>query len=104
MRGATGAREGPAVLFVRRVPVYGLTAALGVRSSYALPVPVVRAAGRGPEFLRRASREAVPRLDDDRPSGVDVETVRRDILESDDVRSGPRALSGEASTMVGGAA
>lgn len=60
--------------------------------------------GRGPAFLRRAIREVVPRLDDDRPCGVDVERVRRDILESDDVRSTLRTLTGEASALVGGAA
>jgi histidine ammonia-lyase len=104
MRGVTGAWEGPAVVVVRRVPVYGLTGAFGARSSYALPVPVVRAAGRGPGVPATRDPGSSPRLDDDRPSGVDVETVCRDILESDDVRSGPRALPGEASTMVGGAA
>ncbi|WP_371582401.1 hypothetical protein [Streptomyces sp. NBC_01314] len=60
--------------------------------------------GRGPAFLRRAIREVLPRLDDDRQYGVDVETVRRDILESDNVRSTLRALTGEAPALVGGAA
>ncbi|WP_327405823.1 aromatic amino acid lyase [Streptomyces sp. NBC_01288] len=52
--------------------------------------------GRGPEFLYRAVRKRVPTLDDDRPHGVDVETVSRDILGSDDVRSTLNALAGEA--------
>ncbi|MEW2395198.1 hypothetical protein [Streptomyces sp. NPDC046862] len=55
------------------------------------------ALGRGPEFPHRAIRELVPCLDDDRPCGVDVEVVSRDILESDDVRSTLRALPGGAS-------
>nr|WSY56801.1 hypothetical protein OG999_46140 [Streptomyces sp. NBC_00886] len=52
--------------------------------------------GRGPEFLQRAIREAVPPVVDDRPQGVDVETVSRDILGYDDVRSTLNALAGEA--------
>jgi histidine ammonia-lyase len=59
--------------------------------------------GAGPEFPGGANREVVPRLDDDRPCGVDVETVSRGLPGSGDVRSTLRALTGEASALVGGA-
>ncbi|MFC5746848.1 HAL/PAL/TAL family ammonia-lyase [Actinomadura rugatobispora] len=42
--------------------------------------------GRGPAFLHAAIRRAVPRLDDDRPSGGDVERVAAEILGDPEVR------------------
>lgn len=70
-----------------------------VVAAQAVDTAAPAALGRGPEFLRRAIREVVLRLEDDRPCGVDVEAVRHAILESDDVRSTPRALTGEASAL-----
>jgi histidine ammonia-lyase len=42
--------------------------------------------GRGPAFLHEAIRRVVPRLDDDRPSGPDVERVAGEVLGSPEVR------------------
>jgi len=67
-----------------------------VVAAQAVDLAAPAALGRGPEFLHRAIRKVVPTLDDDRPHGVDVETVSRDILGSDDVRSTLNALAGEA--------
>lgn len=74
-----------------------LLALEAVVAAQAVDLAAPPALGRGPEFLHRAIRELVPSLDDDRPCGVDVETVSRDILESDDVRSTLRAVLGGAS-------
>ncbi|MDN3025832.1 aromatic amino acid lyase [Streptomyces sp. S.PB5] len=53
--------------------------------------------GTGPEFLHDAIRKRVPRLTDDRPCGVDVEVVAREIMRAEDVRSTLRARVGEVS-------
>ncbi|WP_210583522.1 histidine ammonia-lyase [Streptomyces sp. GESEQ-35] len=74
-----------------------LLAVEAVVAAQAVDLAAPPSLGRGPDFLHRAIRKAVPRLDDDRPCGVDVEVVSRDILGSDDVRSTLRALAGEAS-------
>ncbi|WP_086749670.1 hypothetical protein [Streptomyces scabiei] len=97
---APGARR-PTTMLTRLRQVLTVEA---VVAAQAVDPAVPAVLGRGPEFLRRSIREVLPRLDDDRPCGVDVETVRRDIPESDDVRSTLRALTGEASALVGGAA
>jgi histidine ammonia-lyase len=73
-----------------------LLAVEGVVAAQAVDLAAPGALGRGPEFLHRAIRGAVAPLTDDRPHGVDVETVSRDILGSDDVRSTLNALAGEA--------
>ncbi|MDX2529026.1 hypothetical protein ACSCB1_32580 [Streptomyces europaeiscabiei] len=113
MRCATGTSEGPQVVVDGRTPSHeevmstarhGGRVVLADEAAQAVDLAAPTVLGRGPEFLRRSIREVVPRLDDDRPCGVDVETVCRDILESDDVRSTLRALTGEASALVGGAA
>ncbi|MFI0776364.1 histidine ammonia-lyase [Streptomyces sp. NPDC021212] len=69
-----------------------LLAVEAVVAAQAVDLAAPSALGRGPEVLHRAIRKVVPRLDDDRPHGVDVETVNRDILGSDDVRRTLRAL------------
>ncbi|MER6089002.1 aromatic amino acid lyase [Streptomyces bluensis] len=74
-----------------------LLAVEAVAAAQAVDLAAPSALGRGPEFLHGAIREIVPRLDDDRPCGVDVEAVSRDILGSDDVRSTLSGLLGEAS-------
>lgn len=61
------------------------------------------ALGRGPRFLHRAIREIVHRLDDDRPCGVDVEAVHRDVLGSHGVRSALRTIVGGTPAVAGGA-
>ncbi|MEW1823972.1 aromatic amino acid lyase [Streptomyces sp. NPDC088196] len=73
-----------------------LLAVEAVVAAQAVDLAAPAALGRGPEFLHRTVREVVPTLNDDRPGGVDVETVSRDILGSDDVRSTLNALAGEA--------
>ena len=72
-----------------------LLAVEAVVAAQAVDLAAPAALGRGPEFLHRAIRKLVPTLTDDRPHGVDVETVSRDILGSDDVRSTLNALAGE---------
>jgi histidine ammonia-lyase len=72
-----------------------LLAVEAVVAAQAVDLAAPAALGRGPEFLHRAIREVVPTLTDDRPHGVDVETVSRNILGSDDVRSTLNALAGE---------
>ncbi|MET7481812.1 aromatic amino acid ammonia-lyase [Streptomyces sp. NPDC005538] len=72
-----------------------LLAVEAVVAAQAVDLAAPAALGRGPEYLHRAIRKAVPRLDDDRPHGVDVETISRDILGSDDVRSTLNALAGD---------
>jgi hypothetical protein len=113
MRCVTGTSERPQVVVDGRTPSYGelvstprhgARVVLANEAAQAVDPAAPAVLGRGPEFLRRSIREVLPRLDDKRPYGVDVETVRRDILESDDVRSTLRALTGEASALVGGAA
>lgn len=73
-----------------------LLAVEAVVAAQAVDLAAPAALGRGPEFLHRAIRKLVPTLTDDRPHGVDVETVSRDILGSDDVRSTLNAWAGEA--------
>ncbi|AZQ39786.1 phenylalanine and histidine ammonia-lyase [Streptomyces cyaneochromogenes] len=96
---ALGARRLATVL----VRLRQLLAVEAVVAAQAVDLAAPSALGRGPRFLHRVIREIVPRLDDDRPCGVDVEAVDRDILGSDDVRSALRTLAGEASGVVGGA-
>lgn len=95
---ALGARRLATIL----VRLRQLLAVEAVVAAQAVDLAAPSALGRGPRFLHRAIREIVPRLDDDRPCGVDVEAVDRDILGSDDVRSALRTLAGGASTVVGG--
>jgi histidine ammonia-lyase len=63
-----------------------LLAVEAVVAAQAVDLAAPATLGRGPEFLYRAIRKVVPTLSDDRPHGVDVETVSRDILGSEDVR------------------
>jgi histidine ammonia-lyase len=48
--------------------------------------------GRGPELLHQAIRKLVPRLDDDRPSGTDVDRVAQEVLGAVAVQEAVRAL------------
>ncbi|MFJ9244000.1 histidine ammonia-lyase [Streptomyces sp. NPDC101776] len=73
-----------------------LLAVEAVVAAQAVDLAAPAALGRGPEYLHRAIRKVVPTLTDDRPHGVDVETVSRDILRSDDVRSTLNSWAKEA--------
>ncbi|WP_307781981.1 aromatic amino acid lyase [Streptomyces sp. MBT65] len=73
-----------------------LLAVEAVVAAQAVDLAAPAALGRGPEFLYRAIRKVVPTLTEDRPQGVDVETVSRDILGSDDVRSTLNSWAKEA--------
>jgi histidine ammonia-lyase len=66
-----------------------LTRLLGVEAlaaAQAVDLAAPGALGRGPELLHRAIRDVVPRLDDDRPCGADVERVADEVLRSAEVR------------------
>jgi histidine ammonia-lyase len=69
-----------------------LLAAEAVAAAQAVDLAAPGALGRGPELLHREIRRVVPRLDDDRPSGVDVDRVSREILESAQIRQELGAL------------
>lgn len=73
-----------------------LLAVEAVVAAQAVDLAAPAALGRGPEYLHRAIRKVVPPLTDDRPHGVDVETVSRDILGSEDVRSTLNSWAKEA--------
>ncbi|WP_405813734.1 aromatic amino acid lyase [Streptomyces sp. NBC_01390] len=79
-----------------------LLAVEAVVAAQAVDLAAPPALGRGPRLLHRAIRAVVPRLDDDRPCGVDVEAVSHGILGSDDVRDALRALLEESSAPAGG--
>ncbi|MFI5472634.1 histidine ammonia-lyase [Streptomyces cacaoi] len=64
-----------------------LLAVEAVVATQAVDLAAPSALGRGPALLHHAIRAIVPRLDDDRPCGVDVEAVSRDVLGREDVRS-----------------
>ena len=51
------------------------------------------ALGRGPAYLHKAIRQVVPRLDDDRPAGPDVERIATGVLADPDVRATLTALA-----------
>lgn len=74
-----------------------LLAVEAVVAAQAVDLAAPPAPGRGPEFLHRAIRAVVPPLEEDRPCGVDVEAVAREILSGEDVRSTLRAWVGEMS-------
>ncbi|PXY22589.1 aromatic amino acid lyase [Prauserella muralis] len=78
-------------------------AAMLTRLRYLLAVEALAAAqavhlaaparlGHGPQRLLTEIREVVPPLDDDRPSGDDVERVAREVLGAEPVHSDLRAL------------
>jgi histidine ammonia-lyase len=73
-----------------------LLAVEAVVAAQAVDLAAPAALGRGPEYLHRAIRKVVPTLTDDRPHGVDVETVSRDILGSEDVRGTLNSWAKEA--------
>jgi histidine ammonia-lyase len=93
---STNAALGARRLATMLVRLRQLLAVEAVAAAQAVDLTAPSALGRGPELLHRAIRELVPRLDDDRPCGVDVDKVSGDVLGSDDVRSALRALAGGA--------
>ncbi|MGP4051660.1 HAL/PAL/TAL family ammonia-lyase [Streptomyces sp. 2A115] len=94
---STNAALGARRLTTMLVRLRQLLAVEAVAAAQAVDLAAPSALGRGPELLHRAIRELVPGLDDDRPCGVDVDLVSRDVLGSDDVRSALRALMRGAS-------
>jgi histidine ammonia-lyase len=81
-----------------------LLAVEAVAAGQAVDLAAPGTLGRGPEFLHRAIRRVVPRLDDDRPCGVDVDRVSREILGAAEVRLELGALIGQAACDAGKAA
>jgi histidine ammonia-lyase len=63
-----------------------LLATEAVAAAQAVDLAAPGAVGQGPELLHRAIRRVVPPLDDDRPCGVDVDRVSREILGSAGIR------------------
>ncbi|MFE9767481.1 histidine ammonia-lyase [Streptomyces sp. NPDC005808] len=94
---STNAALGARRLTTMLVRMRQLLAVEALVAAQAVDLAAPSALGKGPELLHRAVRKVVPPLDDDRPGGVDVERVRRDVLESDDVRSALRAMTGGVS-------
>ncbi|QJT00019.1 aromatic amino acid lyase [Streptomyces asoensis] len=80
---ALGARRLTTIL----VRLRHLLAVEAVVAAQAVDLAAPSELGRGPALLHHAIRAIVPRLDDDRPCGVDVEAVSRDVLGREDVRS-----------------
>jgi histidine ammonia-lyase len=75
-----------------------LLAVEAVAAGQAVDLAAPDTLGRGPEFLHRAIRRVVPRLDDDRPGGVDVDRVSREVLGSAEVRQELGVLIGQAAS------
>jgi histidine ammonia-lyase len=69
-----------------------LLALEAVAAAQAVDLAAPAALGRGPELLHQAIRKVVPRLDDDRPSGTDVDRVAHEVLGAIAVREAVRAL------------
>ena len=99
---STNASLGARRLATILVRLRHLLAVEAVVAAQAVDLAAPPVLGRGPRLLHHAIRAAVPRLDDDRPCGVDVTAVSDGILGSDDVRDALRALLGDASASAGG--
>jgi histidine ammonia-lyase len=84
---STNAALGARRLTTMLVRLRQLLAVEALAAAQAVDLAAPATMGRGPGLLHRAIRELVPRLDDDRPCGVDVDLVSRDVLGSDEVRS-----------------
>ena len=69
-----------------------LLALEAVAAAQAVDLAAPAALGRGPELLHQAIRKVVPRLDDDRPSGTDVDRVAHEVLGTRAVQEAVRAL------------
>ncbi|WTP61917.1 aromatic amino acid lyase [Streptomyces phaeochromogenes] len=89
---STNAALGARRLTTMLVRLRQLLAVEALAAAQAVDLAAPATVGRGPGLLHRAIRELVPRLDDDRPCGVDVDRVSDDVLGSDEVRSALRAL------------
>ncbi|WAU83750.1 aromatic amino acid lyase [Streptomyces sp. Qhu-G9] len=90
---STNAALGARRLSTMLVRLRQLLAVEALAAAQAVDLAAPAALGRGPGVLRHAIRELVPRLDDDRPCGPDVDRVSRDVLGSDEVRGALRALT-----------
>jgi histidine ammonia-lyase len=69
-----------------------LLALEAVAAAQAVDLAAPAVLGRGPELLHQAIRKLVPRLDDDRPSGTDVDRVAQEVLGAVAVQEAVRAL------------
>ncbi|WP_307130107.1 HAL/PAL/TAL family ammonia-lyase [Streptomyces aurantiacus] len=94
---STNAALGARRLSTMLVRLRQLLAVEALAAAQAVDLASPAALGRGPVVLRTAIRELVPRLDDDRPCGADVDRVSDAVLWSDEVRSTLRALTRGAS-------
>ncbi|BCL26135.1 histidine ammonia-lyase [Streptomyces aurantiacus] len=94
---STNAALGARRLSTMLVRLRQLLAVEALAAAQAVDLASPAALGRGPVVLHAAIRELVPRLDDDRPCGADVDRVSDAVLGSDEVRSTLRALTRGAS-------
>ncbi|MFE9679944.1 aromatic amino acid lyase [Streptomyces sp. NPDC006285] len=94
---STNAALGARRLSTMLVRLRQLLAVEAVAAAQAVDLAAPAALGHGPALVHRAVRALVPPLDDDRPSGADVDRVSEDVLGSDEVRSALRALTEGAS-------
>jgi histidine ammonia-lyase len=69
-----------------------LLALEAVAAAQAVDLAAPAVLGRGPELLHQAIRKVVTRLDDDRPSGTDVDRVAQEVLGAVAVQEAVRAL------------
>jgi len=88
---STNAALGARRLSTMLVRMRQLLAVESLAAAQAVDLTAPAALGRGPATLYRAVRGLVPRLDDDRPCGADVDRVSEDVLGSDEIRSALRA-------------
>ncbi len=90
---STNAALGARRLSTMLVRLRQLLAVEALAAAQAVDLASPAALGRGPVVLHTAIRELVPRLDDDRPCGADVDRVSDAVLGSDEVRGALRALT-----------
>lgn len=83
---STNAALGARRLMTMLTRLTQLLAVEAVAAAQAVDLAAPAALGRGPELLHRAIRAVVPRLDDDRPCGADVDRVVAEVLRSAAVR------------------
>jgi histidine ammonia-lyase len=83
---STNASLGARRLSTMLVRLRQLLALEAVAAAQAVDLAAPAVLGHGPELLHRAIRGVVPRLDDDRSCGPDVDRVSREVLGSAQVR------------------
>jgi histidine ammonia-lyase len=83
---STNASLGARRLLTMLTRLTQLLALEAVAAAQAVDLAAPAVLGQGPALLHRAIRGVVPHLDDDRPAGVDVDRVAREVLGSADIR------------------